>query len=90
MRTSIDPEAVCYPSGRMLRRFRAFCPDGKIRAGRCGLPNTWFSIPARLKANGKTVTGFLMQADNLGPNEGEIELCPYKYRKNHTAFGESV
>lgn len=45
-KTWIEAESMCYPSGGMCRRARAFFPDGRTRVGRCGIPDTYFSIPA--------------------------------------------
>jgi hypothetical protein len=45
--TWIEPESLCYPGGGMHRRARALCPDGKLRVVVCGLPDTFFSIPAK-------------------------------------------
>lgn len=62
MKTFVDPEENAYPAGTLResrRRFKAKCPDGVIRSGICSIPDTSFSIPARLKARGKTVAGFI-------------------------------
>ena len=45
--TWIEPESFCYPGGGMHRRARALCPDGKLRIVVCGVPDTFFSIPAK-------------------------------------------
>jgi hypothetical protein len=59
--TWLDPEQLCYPSGAITagRKAKALCPDGKVRTCQVGLPDTIFSIPARVKVFGKTVTGFV-------------------------------
>jgi len=67
--TWIEPEDVCYPSGGMLRRARVFVdrnphnptglPYGELRTVRAGIPDTWFTIPARLRYRGRTVRGFV-------------------------------
>ena len=60
--TWLDPEELAYPAGNLAqsrRRFMAKCPDGKLRGGICGVPDTYFTIPARMKANGKTVSGYV-------------------------------
>lgn len=44
--TWLEPEDLTYPSGGMLRRCKALCEDGKLRIIRCGIPDTFFSIPA--------------------------------------------
>ena len=65
--TSLDPEERAYPSGALRnskRHFRAICDDGRIRSGICGIPATFFAIPARLKMHGKTLSGFVAIADD--------------------------
>lgn len=68
--TGIGPEEDCYPSGSITagRKGRARFPDGRVRVVLLGIPDTWFSIPARAKWNGRTVTGCVMVDDgaNLG------------------------
>ena len=70
--TWIDPEEYAYPHGRMARKGRVritgnpHAPNaasnraiGTIRAIRCGIPDTFFTIPARLHIDLKTVRGFV-------------------------------
>jgi len=59
--TWIDPESVAYPSGALSagRRCKAVCPDGRLRVCRIGLPDTFFSIPARARYDGETKRGFV-------------------------------
>lgn len=45
--TWLEDESMCYPGGGMHRRARALCDDGKLRVFRCGLPDTYFSIPVK-------------------------------------------
>lgn len=46
--TWLEPEEITYPSGAMIRRVRAYNVDtGKLRVFRCGIPDTFFSIPCR-------------------------------------------
>ena len=43
---------------------KALCSDGVRRYARLtGEPDTWFSIPASVKVQGKTVTGFVSMAE---------------------------
>ena len=42
----IDPEEYAYPNGGMHRRARVLF-NGKLRMARAGIPDTYFSIPAR-------------------------------------------
>ena len=44
--TWIDPEEYAYPNGGMHRRARVMF-NGKLRMARAGIPDTYFSIPAR-------------------------------------------
>ena len=45
--TWLEPEELCYPNGGMTRRCRARnVMTGKLRTVRCGIPDTYFSIPA--------------------------------------------
>lgn len=44
--TWIEPEERSYPGGGMHRRARVMF-NGKLRMARAGIPDTYFSIPAR-------------------------------------------
>lgn len=44
--TWLEPEELCYPNGAMARRCRAKdMVTGKLKIVRCGIPDTFFSIP---------------------------------------------
>ncbi len=85
--TWIDPEERAYPNGGFTRRGRvrvvenkynagpAHLPYGEIRAIRCSIPDTWFSIPARLRVKGKTYHGFVSVSPR-GDND-ELTFTPY-------------
>ena len=46
--TWIESEEITYPSGAMVRRARAVNVDtGRVRVVRCGIHDTYFSIPVR-------------------------------------------
>jgi hypothetical protein len=46
--TWLEPEEITYPSGAMIRRCRAINVEtGRLRVVRCGIPDTFFSIPVR-------------------------------------------
>lgn len=46
--TWIEPEEFCYPNGAMVRRARAINVEtGRLRVVRCGIADTFFSIPVR-------------------------------------------
>lgn len=61
--TWIEDEARCYPNGGMTRLAYVTCPDGKKRVVRCGIPDTWFSVPAVARIAGRTVRGFVSDKD---------------------------
>lgn len=72
------------------RPHKAICADGVTRTARirsCWNGREWamhgdtfFSVPAFVKAHGKTVRGFV-----TGTEEG-LKFVAYTYRKNHTAI----
>lgn len=64
--TWIDPEERAYdrPLAKSPRRGLVRCSDGRLRTARLGVPDTFFSIPARLSAMGKTITGFVHLSDD--------------------------
>lgn len=44
--TWLEDESFCYPHGGKTRRARVVCvSDGKLRVVKCGLPDTFFSVP---------------------------------------------
>lgn len=46
--TWLEPEEITYPSGAMIRRARAMNTEtGKLKVVRCGISDTFFSIPVR-------------------------------------------
>ena len=46
--TWLEAEEVTYPNGGMIRRARAIdCETGRLKVVRCGIPDTFFSIPVR-------------------------------------------
>ena len=62
--TRLDPEERAYNTyagghSRSNRHGRAIYPDGTIRAVVAGVADTFFSIPAHGRVNGKYVSGFL-------------------------------
>lgn len=66
--TWVDPEEYAYPAGSLRqsrRRGRVLFPDGKIRAVKLGVADTFFTIPARASWNGRTVSGFV-SSDETG------------------------
>jgi hypothetical protein len=82
------PFACRYVAGR------AMCSDGKVRAVRfrSGIADTFFSIPASVKVNGKTVAGFVTVETEEGwstPSEDDpaiVKFIAYQYRKNRDSL----
>ena len=68
------------------------CDDGRKRTARvrsywdgtqwCNHADTWFSVPAYVKASGKTVRGYVTGSDD-GPR-----FHAYLYRRNHAAIAK--
>lgn len=63
--TWLEAEEAAYPSGGFTRRARAICPDGRLRVVQVSIPDTYSSIPARLRLRGKTFTGWVGVEDNV-------------------------
>ena len=61
--TWVEDEAITYPRGGMTRRCYAVCPDGKRRVVRCGPANTFFSLPAVCRLDGKLVKGIVVLSE---------------------------
>ena len=67
----------------------ALCPDGIRRTARItGQADTWFSIPARVKAKGRTVAGYVTGIETTDGSP-DYAFRPYLYRKNHVVFTEA-
>jgi len=78
--TRIDPEEFAYPAGSIRQSRRkglAIFPDGKIRTVTLGIPDTYWTIPARAKARGKTLSGFVSFKDDgeLHFNAQGVNAC---------------
>lgn len=70
--TWLEPEELCYPHGKMTRKAYALFPDGEKRLVTCGIPDTYFSIPAKpVKVNGAVVRGY------VGSDEDGIKFVPF-------------
>lgn len=79
--TYIDPEELAYNTyhgghSRSNRRGRVLFPDGKIRSVTLGVPDTFFTIPAHARINGKYVSGFVSVDTHHDP-EPEYIFIPY-------------
>ena len=82
--TWIDPEERAYPHGGFTRRGRVRVarnsthpdipdlPYGEIRAVRVSIPDTWWTIPARMRVRGKTYQGY------VSIENGELQFTPYR------------
>jgi hypothetical protein len=57
--TWLEGEEFAYPNGGMTRRCYALWEDGQKRLVKCGIPDTFFSVPASGRRRGKTVPGFV-------------------------------
>lgn len=61
--TWLEAESICYPSGGMLRKAKATCPDGKQRVVKCGIADTYFSIPAAVVIKGIYIKGYITRVE---------------------------
>jgi hypothetical protein len=52
------------PLAQLLGYRDCLCPDGVRRTVRCGIPDSFFSAPGRVKVKGKTVSGFVTSIGN--------------------------
>lgn len=80
METRIDPEEYAYGArgGVFGRRGKAYGPDGKLRSFVASIPDTFFSVPARMTVNGKRLKGFVSQGSQFTSHEGELIFTPYE------------
>ena len=73
---------VAFPWGIFGTPGRVLCDDGKLRALVRIAPSadTFFSVPAAVRARGKTVAGY------VGVENETAVFHAYLYRKNHGAI----
>jgi len=57
--TWLQSEEAAYPHGRMTRLGFARWPDGLLRRVWAGLPDTFYTIPAYGRVQGRRVKGYL-------------------------------
>jgi hypothetical protein len=88
LKTWIDPEDRAYPRGGFSRTGRArvrinpYRPEllaqiaGHVRAVRASVADSFFTIPARLRYQGKTIKGYL----SMDTSDGEIDFTPERYQ----------
>jgi hypothetical protein len=74
--TWLEAEAFAYPNDTFTRRAYATMPDGTKRVIMCKVPDTFFSIPARVRLGKKTVKGF------LSTDEEGLKFRPYDDQEN--------
>jgi hypothetical protein len=62
---SLPPESVRYSRGPFAQvvAVRALCSDNRERWARVGIPDSYFSAPARVSVGGRTVSGFVSFSD---------------------------
>ena len=58
--TFLASEEDAYPNGAMKRKSKAICIfDGKLRTVYCGIPDTYFTIPAYCRIGKEYVKGYV-------------------------------
>ncbi len=77
-----------YPWGLNTRcGHKLLCSDGKIRAAELSeSPDTFFSTPARIRINGKTVTGYMTVEETWNDEKNTYDRV-YSFR-HHDNQGE--
>jgi hypothetical protein len=79
------------PSETFYKPVKAICADGVIRTCRVKCywhdgsfaSDTFFSVPAYVKAKGKTIRGYVTGIDPEENNGMKYSFRAYLYRKNH-------
>jgi hypothetical protein len=82
--TWLEAEEFCPRAAALTRRALCRCPDGKLRVARCGIPDTFFSIPARCTWNGYTRKGTI----TLNTVSYELEFHLYPALEKELTNGE--
>lgn len=91
--------SLILENGPFASRFvkgRAICSDGIVRAVRfgAGIADTFFSIPARVTVNGRTVSGYVTVETAEGfstateNDPAVVKFIAYQYGKNANALPE--
>jgi hypothetical protein len=93
--TWLDPEEFAYPAGTLKdsrRKFKAQVNGGVAGkdyiTGIAGIPDTAFTVPARGRWDGKTVSGYLDVGGPLGTAEGVLIFNFGKKRTIRTIVGQ--
>ena len=93
MDTNLVPAPGPFSCG--YERGRAVCSDGKVRAVRFqngGIADTFFSIPASVKVNGRTVSGYVTTETVDGwttatdDDPAVVKFVAYQYGRNADAL----
>lgn len=68
--TWLQPESLAYNTyagghSRSARKGRAMCADGVLRIVTAGVADSFFSVPAHTRINGRYASGFLMWDDSV-------------------------
>lgn len=73
----------------------ALCPDGVVRRAEYNSPDTWFSVPARVRVNGSAVYGFISAngadpdvLDNPITNPIVFHFYPYLIQPRESKQGD--
>lgn len=82
-----------YPWG-LFRGGRAMCSDGKVRALKriAETADTFFSVPAAVAVNGRTVSGYVTVETAAGfstatdDDPAVVKFVAHTYGKNHDAL----
>ena len=82
--------SMCHTYGPWERPYkvtRVLCADGRERVAYVRDADTFFTMPARVKVRGRTVTGHIW-IDTVpdSPTEGHVLFVPFAYRKNANAL----
>ena len=86
--TWLEPEELTYPGGGFTRRAVVVIqsnqhhpieglPVGSTHVVKCSVPDTYFTIPARLRLTGRTIRGYLSEVDGIFAftPEADPSLC---------------
>jgi hypothetical protein len=68
--TWVEAEELAYPKGGLTRRAYVECQDGKRRVVRCGIPDTYTTIPAVAVISGKRTKGYVSHNRQDGSADG--------------------
>lgn len=78
----IESEEYAYTArGKQTRKAHVLFPDGKMRVAFCGIPDTYFSIPAHARIKRKYIKGYITSGENA---------FEFRVMDSHKAIFESV